>query len=86
VTTLPEITFKSETKYIHKIKNTNIIIEKIPNLFFSKTGFTTLAGGNLTVVFENKAGHILAITLLGSTKEGRFSDMGKLVEIANTLQ
>ena len=52
---------------------------------FSKTGNTTLAGGNLTIIFKNKIGHNMAITLLGSTEEGRFSDMEKLVEIAYNL-
>lgn len=79
VTILPEITLKSESGYIHKIKNTDIILDKIPNLLFSKTGFTKLAGGNLSIIFKNKDGHRIAITVLGSTFDGRFSDMEKLV-------
>ncbi len=84
-TILPNIVLKSESGYAHNVKNTNTIISKVPNLLFSKTGFTTLAGGNLTVIFKNKTGHIIAITLLSSTEDGRFSDMEKLVEIANNL-
>lgn len=84
-TIFSEMDFKSESGLVHKATNTNTIIDKIPNIIFSKTGLTTLAGGNLTVVFKNKAGHIIAITLLGSTKEGRFTDMEKLVEIAYNL-
>lgn len=78
-TVLPEMNLKSESGFEHNIKNTNIILDKIPNLLFSKTGFTELAGGNLTVIFKNKEGHDIAITVLGSTFDGRFSDMEKLV-------
>ncbi|MDP1760237.1 MAG: serine hydrolase [Candidatus Woesebacteria bacterium] len=82
-TIFPSIVLESLSRNIHNVKNTNTIISKIPNLLFSKTGFTTLAGGNLTIIFKNKSNHNIAITLLGSTEVGRFSDMEKLVEIAN---
>ncbi len=81
-TTLPEINFKSESGFEHNIKNTNVILDKIPNLLFSKTGYTDLTGGNLTVIFRNKNGHEIAVTILGSTFLGRFEDMEKIV---NTL-
>ncbi len=84
-TIMPEITFKLKSGITHDVKNTDTIIPKIPNLLFSKTGFTTLAGGNLTVIFKEKTGHIIAITLLGSTFDERFYDMEKLVQIAYNL-
>lgn len=80
VTTESEITLTSLSDFEHTFKNTDIIIEKIPNLLFSKTGFTEVAGGNLTVVFVNKDGHLVAITVLGSSFEGRFTDMEKIVD------
>ncbi|MEK7572371.1 MAG: serine hydrolase [Patescibacteria group bacterium] len=80
-TILPEINLKSKSGFIHNIKNTNIILDKIPNALFSKTGYTELAGGNLTVIFRDKMKHDIAITVLGSTFNGRFSDMEKLVNI-----
>ena len=82
VTIEPSVILESISGNIHNIKNTNTITEKIPSLLFSKTGFTALAGGNLTLLFNSKTGHIIAITLLGSTEAGRFSDMEKLVEIS----
>jgi D-alanyl-D-alanine carboxypeptidase len=85
ITSLPNLVFKNKTGNIRNVKNTNLIADKIPNLIFSKTGYTTLAGGNLTIIFKNKSGHNIAITLLGSTEVGRFSDMEKLVEIAYNL-
>ncbi|MBU0612275.1 hypothetical protein KKA39_00905 [Patescibacteria group bacterium] len=81
ITVLPEMNFKSESGFSHNIKNTNIILGKIPDLLFSKTGFTQLAGGNLTVILKNRDGHRIAITVLGSTMEGRFSDMEKLINV-----
>ncbi|MFA5937020.1 MAG: serine hydrolase [Candidatus Paceibacterota bacterium] len=77
---MPEIKIKSENGIEHDIKNTNYILDKIPNILFSKTGFTPLAGGNLTIIYKNKYGHIIAITVLGSTQEGRFDDIEKIIE------
>lgn len=79
-TTQPEITLISESGFIHKYQNTNPIAGKIPNLLFSKTGFTELAGGNLTIIFKDKSGDLIAVTLLGSTYEGRFTDMEKIIQ------
>ena len=76
-----EMDFTSLSLLEHKAKNTNIIINKIPNLVFSKTGATDLTGGNLSIVFKNKEGHEIAITILGSSIEGRFSDMEKIVNV-----
>lgn len=78
-TTMPEINLKSASMFDHSFKNTNIILDKIPNILFSKTGYTPLAGGNLAIVFKDKRGHEIAITVLGSTYAGRFSDMEKIV-------
>ena len=78
---MPEINLKSESGFEHNFKNTNILIGKIPNLLFSKTGFTEIAGGNLVVIFKDKGGREIAVTLLGSTFDGRFADMEKIVNI-----
>ncbi len=80
-TTALEATFKSESGFIHKVKNTNISIKRIPNPLFSKTGYSLLAGGNLTIIFKAQNEHLIAITILGSSLYGRFSDMEKLVNI-----
>lgn len=80
-TTLPEINLRSESGFEHSFKNTDLILDKIPNLVFSKTGFTEIAGGNLTVVFRDKRGDLIAVTVMGSSFEGRFNDMEKLVDV-----
>ncbi|MEK7558529.1 MAG: serine hydrolase [Patescibacteria group bacterium] len=71
----------SENK-IHNIENTNKETSKIPGLMASKTGFTDIAGGNLIIAFDAGLGQPIIITVLGSTQEGRFSDMETLAERA----
>ncbi|MDQ3245129.1 MAG: hypothetical protein M3P22_02190 [bacterium] len=81
VTRLDNAMFLSNDKYEHTIKNTNIMINQIPNILFSKTGNTTLAGGNMVVIFQNSKAEKIAITILGSSVEGRFVDMMKLINL-----
>ncbi len=71
-------------QYVHQLENTNTSLEQIPNTIASKTGFTNLAGGNLAVVFDAGFGRPIAIVVLGSTTEGRFTDMVALA--SSTLQ
>lgn len=71
--------FSSATKE-HEAKNTNDIINKIPGLLASKTGYTDLAGGNLVVAFDVSIGRPVVAVVLGSTIDGRFSDMNSIVE------
>ena len=59
--------------------NTNKAEGAIPGLVLGKTGFTDLAGGNLAVVFDVGLGEPVVAVVLGSTYEGRFEDMQKLV-------
>lgn len=63
----------------YKVKNTDPIIETIPGLLLSKTGFTDLAGGNLALVFDTGIRHAIAIVVLGSTQASRFTDTSALV-------
>lgn len=73
--------FISLSKIKHTATNTNLSINQIPNLIASKTGFTNLAGGNLAVIFDAGFMHPIAIVVLGSSIEGRFSDVVKLSEM-----
>ena len=63
----------------HRVENTNEFVESIPGIIASKTGTTDLAGGNLAVVFEIAPLHPIAVIVLGSTPEKRFSDVQALV-------
>lgn len=88
LTNYPEIldpTVKTHTRLYnkageyHEADNTNDIVSDIPNLLGSKTGYTDLAGGNLTIVFDAGFNHPIIITVLGSTYYERFNDVKKLV-------
>lgn len=62
----------------HTAINTNKAIDSIPTIIASKTGYTDLAGGNLAIVFDIGPDHPIAITVLGSSLNGRFEDVKNL--------
>ncbi|MBM2817745.1 MAG: hypothetical protein HW401_335 [Parcubacteria group bacterium] len=64
----------------HKAQNTNEIVGAIPNVIASKTGYTDISGGNLVVAFDLGLMKPIVISVLGSTREGRFEDMEKLIK------
>ncbi len=64
----------------HNVLNTNTAVNEIPGLFAGKTGYTDLAGGNLAVAANIGLHRPLIFVVLGSSKEGRFSDTKKLTE------
>lgn len=77
-TTKRRATVTASTGRVSGIPNTNQSIESLSGAEASKTGYTELAGGNLGVVVDIAVGHPIAIVVLGSTREGRFSDIQKL--------
>lgn len=64
---------------LHSLPNTNQNAARMTGLMLSKTGFTDIAGGNLAVVFDAAIGHQVAVVVLGSTREGRFTDVERLM-------
>lgn len=74
----------NENGELHNAENTNHIVHRIPGLIGSKTGYTTLAGGNLVIAFDAGLNHPVVITVLGSSWDGRFSDVEKLVRATRT--
>jgi D-alanyl-D-alanine carboxypeptidase len=62
--------------------NTDLALGSIPGLVMGKTGYTDLAGGNLTVLFDVGLAHPVVAVVLGSTEQGRFDDMKELVAAA----
>ncbi|MBU1091785.1 serine hydrolase [Patescibacteria group bacterium] len=69
-TTLESINYKNRA-----FENTNKLLGKFPVVFGGKTGFSDLAGGNLTVIVDKGLNHPIILTVLGSTFEGRFEDI-----------
>ena len=61
---------------------TALPLSNLPGFIAGKTGYTDLAGGNLVVVFDVEPGHPLVAAVLGSTADGRFSDIRTLVNAA----
>lgn len=61
------------------VKNTNPMINTVPRLLLSKTGYTDLAGGNLALVFDAGMRHPIAIVVLGSSMKARFTDSSALL-------
>jgi D-alanyl-D-alanine carboxypeptidase (penicillin-binding protein 5/6) len=81
-TTQSFVSIKSINGFVHPATNTNEIAGELPNLIASKTGLTNIAGGNLAVVIDPALNNPIAIVVLGSTEEGRFSDVQKLADEA----
>ncbi len=78
-TRLQSSQFISLSGFSHVEDNTDKAIPRIPTIMASKTGFTDLAGGNLVFEFKsetkiNRTPKDIIVVILGSTKEGRFSD------------
>lgn len=63
----------------HDVENTNVLVGQIPNLIGSKTGYTDLAGGNLTVAFNTGFDRPIIVTVLSSSRQGRFADVASIV-------
>ncbi len=61
------------------VSATDAPLLSIPNLIGAKTGYTTLAGGNIVAIFDEEIGHPLVAVVLGSTEKGRFEDIRTLI-------
>jgi D-alanyl-D-alanine carboxypeptidase len=74
----PSLRITSKGGYVHNITNTNEIVTTLPNALASKTGYTIQAGGNLAVTIDPGLNNPIIIVVLGSTKDGRFTDVKTL--------
>lgn len=73
---------RSESGIVHHIANTNQDVSAIPGIIGSKTGYTDLAGGNLVIIVDIGINHPVVIAVLGSTRDGRFTDVKQLIAAA----
>ncbi len=73
------ISMQSDGGLTHSTKNTNDALPFIPGLIGGKTGYTELSQGNLAVAFDPGLGHPYVVVVLGSSQDGRFEDVKKLV-------
>ena len=74
----PVLTFHTN-KFVYTAENTDEDLDKIANILAGKTGYTDSAGGNLAILYTPIANKQVAIVVLGSSRDGRFSDMLELV-------
>jgi len=58
----------------------------LPGIIGAKTGYTDLAGGNLVVAFDADVNYPLIAVVLGSSEDGRFSDMRTLINATREAQ
>lgn len=79
-TKYPNLSFTSLDNLRYNAQNTDIIIDNLPAVLGSKTGYTELAGGNLGIVFNAGLQRPMAVIVLGSTFNGRFTDVEDLVK------
>jgi len=70
----------SGSGFSHIARNTNQWVGTVPGLLGSKTGYTDLAGGNLVVALDAGLNRPVIITVLGSTRQERFTDVRKLID------
>lgn len=71
--------YSCDGKYMHELKNTDILLETLPNCLGGKTGFTPLAGRSLLLGAEDptRKHKIIAVVL---NDENRWGDMRILVD------
>ena len=79
VTNMQAVERVSVSDVVHTATNTNKSVNTVPGLLASKTGYTDLAGGNLVTAVSVGLNRPIIFVVLGSTPEGRFSDMEQLV-------
>lgn len=72
-------TFYNTAGAYHNADNTNPLVDEIPGLIGSKTGYTDLAGGNLTIAYNDGLNRPIIVTVLGSSWRGRFNDVAAIV-------
>jgi len=66
--------YSVDGKYMHELKNTDILIEQLPNCIGGKTGFTPLAGKSLMFAANDPTGkHRVVMVILDDPN--RFEDM-----------
>lgn len=58
--------------------STDPLLVDVPGIIGGKTGYTDIAGGNLAIIMNTPLNHAVAIVVMGSTIDGRFSDVRTL--------
>ncbi len=78
-TAYEKVSVVSRDNITHRVANTNVGVAHVTGLIGSKTGYTDFAGGNLVVIVDIGIDHPVVIVALGSTRDGRFTDVEQLI-------
>lgn len=78
-TRYPELEVVALDGIRYRVTNTNKMVSEIPGLLASKTGYTDAAAGSLIVIVDRGLNEPMVLIVLGSSFEGRFIDMEKLI-------
>ncbi len=70
------LTMVTEQGRVFELNNTNVILNQIPGIIGSKTGYTPEVGGSLLVVFETQKGKFVSIVL---SSPDRFGDTSAIL-------
>ncbi|HRY82887.1 MAG TPA: serine hydrolase [Candidatus Moranbacteria bacterium] len=74
-----EQVYSTNGKYMHQLKNTDMLLREMPNCLGGKTGFTPMAGKSLlTVAADPTREHKIVSVILSD--ENRWEDMKRLVD------
>ena len=73
-------TVYSEEDIPHTVSTTHELLATASGVIGGKTGFTDAAGGALVTIAEVPFGHVSIIVILGSTRDGRFTDTTALLD------
>ena len=70
--------FSTDQKYMHQLKNTDLLLSEMPDCIGGKTGFTPMAGKSLLLAVSDptKRHRVIAVIL---NDEDRWNDMKKLI-------
>ena len=82
LTTTQKTSINNSNGEYHTAKNTNTVVSELEGLMASKTGYTALSGGNLVVAVNMGLDRPVIVAVLGSTQEGRFTDIKTLTDRA----
>lgn len=69
----------------HSGQNTNTIVGSTPGFVVSKTGYTTIAQGNIAFIVEIGPNQPYVVVIMGSTFEGRFAAAKQIITALYTV-
>jgi D-alanyl-D-alanine carboxypeptidase (penicillin-binding protein 5/6) len=86
LTQKPDVTISAGWGGTISAHATMLPLQDMPGFVGAKTGYTTMAGGNVVAIYDVEVGHPLVVVILGSTQAGRFTDAEALIQAARNAE